>query len=127
MNGGSGSKVCILLASAHQARMEVERIRREMRACQCEREADEQSRQIKPCWKASFIPEVRGDWGRIECAAYWDHAGGNAEDGENHHLLWCGPCQTRETIRKGLEPARRRLAGLKSAIWQAAKKCAGGR
>ena len=85
--------------------------------------------QFKPedftaCWKATYVPEVRGDYGRIEQEAYWDHAGGNAEDGENHHLLWCGPCQTRETIRKGLAPARRRLAGLKSAIWAAAKKCA---
>ena len=151
--------------------MELERIRREMRACVCQRELAVdicQARsdpdpnelfstgeplfldragceyQFKPedftaCWKATYVPEVRGDYGRwkatyvpevrgdygrIEQEAYWDHAGGNAEDGENHHLLWCGPCQKRETIRKGLAPARRRLAGLKSAIWAAAKKCA---
>lgn len=77
-----------------------------------------------PCWKATFVPEVRGDYGRIEQSAYWDHAGGNAEDGENHHLLWCDPCQKRERIRAGLAPARRRLAGLKTELWRIAKRLA---
>lgn len=113
-----------LLSKAHAARMEVRRIEREMRACVCAREFDDDHPQEKPCWKAVYISEVRGDWGRIEQEAYWDHAGGNAEDGENHHLLWCEPCQKRESLRPQREPARRRLAGLKSAIWAAAKKCA---
>lgn len=113
-----------LLARAHRARMEVRRIEAEMRACKCDREFDDDHPQDAPCWKGTYIPDVRGDCGRIECASYWEHAGGDAEDGENHHLLWCAPCQKRETIRKGLEPARRHLAGLKSAIWAAAKKCA---
>ena len=38
-----------------------------------------------------------------------------------HEFVQSNEC---EDIRKNLEPARRRLAGLKSAIWAAAKKCA---
>jgi hypothetical protein len=117
--------ITALLADAHRARMEVQRIEREMRACQCQRE--DTDAQDAPCWKATWNPpeyDTSMDAPRLAFPGYWDHAGGNADDGKNHHLLWCKPCQQREKLRAGLEPARRRLAGLKSAIWAAAKRAA---
>ena len=45
-------------------------------------------------------------------------------EGDDRPGGWCGGCKAREQIRTALVPARRRLAGLKSAIWAAAKKCA---
>lgn len=133
-----------LLIRAHRARMEVRRIKREMAACQCQHElaadicserkdadvADPfhvgepffldrngqpyefRSDDFCPCWK--------GQW--IDCdetRPYYEAQGDFRPSG------WCDPCRKRETIRKDLEPARRRFAGLKSAIWALAKKRAG--
>lgn len=131
-----------LLSKAHAARMEVRRIEREMRACVCQHElaADICSERAdvteEPCligsplfldrngqeyeFKADdFRPCWKGQW--IDCSEerpYYEAQGDFRPGG------WCDPCKKREGIRKLREPARRRLAGLKSAIWAAAKKCA---
>ena len=125
-----------LLSKAHAARMEVWRIEQKMRACRCQHELaaeileetiDEAGRLLFrdrsgerynletpercPCWKGEWV--VTDPWGGSDYETAGVKRGG-----------WCSPCRKRQDIRKNLEPARRRLAGLKSAIWAAAKKCA---
>lgn len=139
-----------LLARAHRARMEVRRIEADMRACKCQHESalehctasvvgdglwwreltdrdgkryqreDQNGKMLEdwqPCWKGKMVPSGNPyPLPPMEWEAYgWS---------EERPGGWCGPCRKRETIRKGLEPARRHLAGLKSAVWAAAKKCA---
>ena len=133
-----------LLARAHHARMEVRRIEREMRECVCQHElageiltslvvgeglwwrqfVDRDGRHYEHCDPKTkkILPDWQPCW-----KGWWSD-----ETGVGYTMLGdgdrgtCEPCQKRETIRKNLEPARRRLAGLKSAIWAAAKTCVEG-
>ena len=99
-----------LLARAHHARLEVQRIEREMALCRCEYEARTDFA-LRPCWKGEMVDYDESER-RYEA------------EGDDRPGGWCGGCKAREQIRTALVPARRRLAGLKSAIWAAAKKCA---
>lgn len=120
------------LRTLHQARLEFQRLRAGMAALKCDRETAwdlefaQGSSQLKdedrkPCWKATFVKAQIGDFGRVELPEYWDHAGGNSDDGD-HHLLWCTPCQSREKLRPSFVAAKSRLAHLKGALWGFAKR-----
>jgi len=111
-----------LLGRLGQARRDLLDIRKRRASFQCERERD--TAQSRACWVASFVPEVRGDYGRVEAEAYWDHAGGNADDGENHHLYWCQPCQERERLRGAWSKAKGRYGALKATVTRVAMRLA---
>lgn len=96
------------------AKMERDQLRQVMRWLSCEREHQGQG---KPCWKATWEPEQRGDFGRIEFSGYWDHAGGNDDDGENHWLHWCRPCQLRERVRPAYRSAVVAYGNALRAFW----------
>lgn len=117
-----------LLSKLHLARGEVSSLRRKMGDFICQHELGAELAEsvreqnwhaciqdhrehpsgddLKPCWKGK-----------------WESDGYDSEYvclGDNRDGGWCGPCLDRERLRAPLAAARRRLAGLQSALWKLA-------
>jgi len=125
-----------LALKMHATRCEVERLRREMAACQCQfelgaelakdvdtdrmlagiedadRRPDPDESERKPCWK--------GGW------HYCDPFGSTEYRtiGEERPGGWCKGCKKRQPMLAPYEKAKRSLAALKGAFWRAAKRLA---
>ena len=112
-----------LALKMHRARTQAETLRKQMAACECQREEEQNGR---PCWKATWIPpeydnSMDAPLLRLQ-RDYWDHAGGNAEEGDPRWAPWCEPCAKREQLRPLRTQASRSLGALKTAFWRAAKR-----
>jgi hypothetical protein len=125
-----------LALKMHATRCEVERLRREMAACQCQFEqaadwaqfiridrdladikdddarpdADEEER--KPCWKGYYLTDHEGN-------AHFRSYGASRPGGG-----WCPECKRRQEMYAPFVDAKRSLAALKGAFWRAAKRLA---
>ena len=76
-----------LVLKMHRTRVQAETLRKQMAACECQREERQNG---WPCWKATWIPpeyDNSMDAPRLAFRGYWDHAGGNAEEGEDIERL----------------------------------------
>lgn len=96
------------------AKLEHDQLRSKLAAFHCEREVGT----TRPCWKATLVPPERDYEGRVELAGYWDHAGGNADDGD-HVALWCVACRQREEARPSYQRAVYAFGVARTAFWNA--------
>ena len=111
-----------LVLKMHRTRVQAETLRKQMAACECQREERQNG---WPCWKATWIPpeyDNSMDAPRLAFRGYWDHAGGNAEEGEPRWAPWCDSCAKREKLRAPYAKAKRLLGTLKTMLWRAAKR-----
>lgn len=73
-------------------------------------------KQQRPCWKATHVNAQVDGYGRVELCGYWDHAGGNEDNGD-HALLWCGPCQLRQVAHLAYRKAVKAHGIASRSLW----------
>lgn len=132
--------VLALVVRLHHARLDVERLRREMAACQCQhelageflhgfdtpyRDALALDRDGTPyAWRDPETGEVLLDWQPCWKGRWSNEEGvGYITLGEGERGT-CDPCARREKMRQPYSEAKRHLGATKSALTRAAKRLA---